>query len=47
MNQSRKLVFLDTDILISAYEDSRCKGILDHASNHDGFLAGHLDHRVR
>jgi predicted nucleic acid-binding protein len=37
MNQPRKLVFLDTDILISAYEDSRCKGILDHAANHDGF----------
>mgnify|MGYP001006318037 CR=1 FL=1 len=37
MNQPQKLVFLDTDILISAYEDSRCKGIIDHISNHGGF----------
>jgi predicted nucleic acid-binding protein len=37
MNQPRKLVFLDTDILMSVYEDSRCKGILDHAANHKEF----------
>lgn len=37
MDQPKKLVFLDTDILISAYEDPHCEGILNHAANHDGF----------